>query len=194
MKMKRVFSIIMCVAMLLTVIPFTASATSQEEKHPYCEIKFKEGCKEELSVGETTEIYVDYYADEYEEYEVVVWTYSRYVCEMECITDENTGLATGAKITALQEGVYYPVVSIKASDGTVIAQDIATVRVSAVDERTFFEKVSDWFKLLPSNVFMSLYLALFAGGSMALSVFDIPKIAADWINGLYEEIKEGVYI
>lgn len=49
--------------------------------------------------------------------------------------------------------------------------------------------------LLTSNVFMSLYLALFAGGSMALSVFDIPKIAADWINGLYEEIKgEGVYI
>ena len=52
--------------MLLTVVPLTAfAADTEEEQLPYCEIKFKEGCSDELKVGETTEIYIDYCPGEY---------------------------------------------------------------------------------------------------------------------------------
>lgn len=191
LKMKKLLSIVLCISMLLTAIPLTAFAAGTEETQlPYCEIKFREGCSDELKVGETTEIYIDYCPGEYEEYELEIWTYSRYVCEMEIITDGSTGLVTGAIITALQEGTYYPAVSIKTPDGRVIEQDMVTIRVSEVDERPFLEKAGDWIKTLPSNIFMSLYLAFIAGGSMALSVFDIPKIIADWVSELYVNIKE----
>ena len=189
--MKKSLSIVLCIAMLLTAIPLTAFAASTEETQlPYCEIKFKEGCSDELKVGETTEIYIDYCPGEYEEYELEIWTFSRFVCEMEIITDESTGLVTGAIITALQAGTYYPAASIKTPDGRVIEQDMVTIRVSAIDERPFFERAGDWIKMLPSNIFMSLYITFIAGGSMALSVFDIPKIIADWISELYGDIKE----
>lgn len=189
--MKKSLSIILCIAMLLTAIPLTAFATHSEETgYPYCEIKFKEGCSDELKVGETTEIYLDYYTGAYEEYEIIIWTPSRCVCEMECILDENSGIVTGAKITALQEGMYYPMVKIETPDGNVIAEDVVTVTVTEVDEGPFVDKIGDWVKHFPSNAFLSFYVAFIAVGSMALSVFDIPKIVATWVCELYENIKE----
>ncbi len=191
---KKLTAIILCAAMLLALMP-TGVFAADESNQPYCEIKFKDDCDAEISQGEVTEIYLDYYAGEYEEYQIV-WTPSRYVCEIEYVTDENTGFATGAKITSVKEGMFHVIVELETADGVVIANDIVTITSTVPDNRRpFTEKLADWLESLPANMFMGFFVAVMAIVPTLEHLVKSPIYAAEYlaqaIANIYGRLTQG---
>lgn len=188
---KKLTEIILCAAVLFALMPTGAFAVD-EANHPYCEIKFRDGCDAEISQGETTEIYLDYYAGEYEEYQIV-WTPSRYVCEIEYVTDESTGFATGAKITSVKEGMYHIIVELQTANGGVIANDIVTITSTVPDNRPFTEKLAEWFNELPANMFMGFFVAVTTIVPTLEHIIKSPIYAAEYIAQLIDDISNRLH-
>lgn len=141
MKTKRFLAILLCFAMLITALPVSAFAKKNEE--PYAEIKFADEEKENIPYGETEEFYLDYSAGDCEDYEII-WQMSNPArWKTEFITDEETGLVTGARIEGTETGYFTLSAIIVNSEREVITSAERRIWVVKPDNRTLWEKIED---------------------------------------------------
>lgn len=150
-KIKKITAILMCAVMLLTAVPMSAFATHTDESENYVEIKLKKGYKDSIEPGETTEIYVEYYAGDNQDIEII-WSTPGNMCEYEYITDSKTGLLTGMKITSVSGGVFHVFVSIFDSDGNELAKDHIDIWSAEPDNKPLNEKVDEFIDMLPAKL------------------------------------------
>lgn len=101
MKIKRIISIILCIATLFSVLSLTAFA---EEQEPYAAIKFRNPEIKTIEFGKTEELYLEYNIGDVENYKIEWEISKKNLCKIEYITDEATGLVTGAKLTGKNFG------------------------------------------------------------------------------------------
>ena len=139
---KKLTAIILCIIMAITVIPMSAFATDEA----YIEIKFADEGKENILLGETEELYVDYFAGNCEDYEIVWHMSNTTRWKTEYVTDEETGLITGAIIEGTYTGYFTLTVEIISSEGDKIASTERRIWVVEPDNRTIGEKISDFFR------------------------------------------------
>lgn len=148
-KTKRLFTLVLCLVLIFTTIPLSAFATDNIEY--YCEIVLKNGCKDNLKTGETTEIYVDYYTGDNKDISIV-WSAPGNTCEYESVADSETGLITGMKITSVSSGMFYVFVSILDSDGNELAKDHIEIWSYEPNNKPLNEKVDELINRLPANL------------------------------------------
>lgn len=151
-EFKKLTSIILCILLAITAMPLGAFATDEA----YIEIKFADEGKENILLGETEEFYVDYSAGNCEDYEIV-WDMSnpdRW--KTEYVTDEETGLVTGAIIEGTYTGYFTLTVKIISSEGDEIASTERRIWVVEPDNRTVGEKISDFFRDAFFGVFFTM--------------------------------------
>lgn len=67
MKIKRIISIILCIATLFSVLSLTAFA---EEQEPYAAIKFRNPEIKTIEFGKTEELYLEYNIGDAENYKI----------------------------------------------------------------------------------------------------------------------------
>lgn len=101
MKIKRIISIILCIATLFSALSLTAFA---EEQEPYAAIKFRNPEIKTIEFGKTEELYLEYNIGDAENYKIEWEISKKNLCKIEYITDEATGLVTGAKLTGKNFG------------------------------------------------------------------------------------------
>ncbi len=140
MKAKRILSIILCIATLISALSLTAFAQEQE---PFAEIKFRNPEIKTVEFGKTEELYLEYDIGDAENYKIE-WDISKKKrCEIEYITDEATGLVTGAKLTGKNFGDATLTATIIDGNGTEIisAQKLIRVVESKDENKTLEEKL-----------------------------------------------------
>ena len=145
---KKLTSIILCAVLTFTALPIATFATDNDGYH--CEIKFKNECPKNLTLGESTEIYIDYYVGENKDINIV-WSVSGTMCEYEYITDSESGLGTGMKITCVSGGIFYAFVSILDLDGNELAKDNIEIWCEVPDNKPLNEKIDEFIDMLPAN-------------------------------------------
>lgn len=165
LKAKKLFTLVLCLAVIFTAIPLSAFATDTTEY--YCEIVLKKGCKDNLKPGETTEVYLDYYVGENKDINIL-WSTPGNMCEYEYVTDNETGLATGMKITAVSGGMFYVFVSILDSNGNELAKDHIEIWSSEPDSKPLNEKIDEFIDMLPANLGFLGYVLAYAVSVIAV--------------------------
>ncbi len=166
MKIKRILSVFLCAAILLTAIPMSAFAANTGNATPYVEIKI-DG-KDKIKRGETTEIYIDYSLGGYEDARIV-WTAAKY-CEYEYVTDSETGFKVGARAKAVSVGDCWIHVKIVDSNGNVIANDSVTIKV--LDSRPLGRKIKDFFEeAIASAPLLGLFTVYIVLGGISEIIF-----------------------
>ena len=139
--------------MVFTAIHITAFATDET----YIEIKFVNEEKDTILLGETEEFYIDYSAGNCEDYEIVWHMSNPTLWETEYVTDEETGLITGAIIEGgTHTGYFTLTVQIISSEGNEIASTERRIWVVEPDKRTTGEKISDFFRETFFGVFFTI--------------------------------------
>ncbi len=149
MQIKRIISAILCVILAVTAMPLSAFATDNVDYR--CKIEFKKGCKESLTPGESTEVYVDYYVGDNKDLNIV-WSAPGNMCEYEYVTDSETGLITGMKITCVSGGMFYAFVRIVDAEGNKLAEDNIEIWCEAQDNKPFDEKIKEFTDMLPAKL------------------------------------------
>ena len=143
--MKRIISILLCIATLFSVVSISAYA---EEQEPYAEIKFRNPEIKTVEFGKTEELYLEYSIGDVENYKIEWDVSEKRPCKIEYITDEATGLVTGAKITGKNFGDSTRTATIIDENGAVIVSAKKLIRVveSEGENETTEEKIKIFFK------------------------------------------------
>ena len=180
MKIKKITAVLLCAAMVIAVMPMAAFAKKNDE--PYAEIKFDNPERENIPYGETEAFYLDYYAGDCEDYEIIWKMSNPSRWPMEEIADDETGLVKMVRVEGTYTGYFTLSAEIVSSDGEIIASTERRIWVVAPDTRTFWEKVED--KL--SEIGFTLF---FITGFIILPIVATPIRIPLWIISL---ITEGV--
>ncbi len=146
MKIKRIISIILCIATLFSVLSLTAFA---EEQEPYAAIKFRNPEIKTIEFGKTEELYLEYNIGDAENYKIEWEISKKNLCKIEYITDEATGLVTGAKLTGKNFGGDSTLTAtIVDENGTEIVSAKKLIRVVESEgvDKTTEEKIKIFFK------------------------------------------------
>ena len=141
MKIKRIISIILCIATLFSVLSLTAFA---EEQEPYAAIKFRNPEIKTIEFGKTEELYLEYNIGDAENYKIEWEISKKNLCKIAYITDEATGLVTGAKLTGKNFGGDSTLTAtIVDENGTEIVSAKKLIRVveSKGENKTLEEKL-----------------------------------------------------
>lgn len=179
MKIKRILSILLCIASIITVMPLSAFAKQKDEA--YAEIKFDNAERENIPYGETEAFYLDYSAGDCEDYEIIWHMSNPTRWPMEEIADAETGLVTAVRVEGTYTGYFTLSAEIVSSEGEIIASTERRIWVVEPDTRTFWEKVED--KL--SEIGFALF---FVTGFIILPIVATPIRIPLWFISL---IKEG---
>ncbi len=164
MKIKRVLSIILCIATCFSVLSLTAFA---EEQEPYAAIKFRNPEIKTVEFGKTEELYLEYDIGDAENYKIEWGISEKNRCKIEYITDEATGLVTGAKVTGKNFGDSTLTATIIDENGTEIVSANKLIRVveSKSKDKTLEEKLKIILRDLNLTLGMTImyvpYLAVF---------------------------------
>lgn len=165
MKIKRIISIILCIATLFSVLSLTAFA---EEQEPYAAIKFRNPEIKTIEFGKTEELYLEYNIGDAENYKIEWEISKKNLCKIEYITDEATGLVTGAKLTGKNFGGDSTLTAtIVDENGTEIVSAKKLIRVveSKGENKTLEEKLKiilwDLYLTLGMTVMYVPILAVF---------------------------------
>ncbi len=164
MKTKRILSIILCIATLFSVLSLTAFADEQE---PFAEIKFRNPEIYTVEFGKTEELYLEYSVGDAENYKIEWEISKKNFCKIEYITDEETGLVTGAKVTGKNFGDTTLTATILDENGVVIVSVNKLIRVveSKSKDKTLGEKLKiimrDSYLTLGMTIMYVPYLAVF---------------------------------
>lgn len=156
MKIKRILSILLCVASIIAVMPLSAFANGNNE--PYAEIKFRNPETKTIEFGKTEEIYLDYSTGEIETCKIE-WSVSKNNrCKIEYVTDEETGLVTGAKLTGKNFGDLTFTARLFDESGNEIVSANKTVRVveSKGEDKTLEEKL----KIILQDSYLTLGMTI----------------------------------
>ena len=141
MKIKKITAVLLCAAMVIAVMPMVAFAKKNDE--PYAEIKFDNPERENIPYGETEAFYLDYYAGDCEDYEIIWKMSNPSRWPMEEIADAETGLVRSVRVEGTYTGYFTLSAEIISSDGEIIASTERRIWVVEPDTRTFWEKVED---------------------------------------------------
>lgn len=172
MKAKRILSIILCIATLISALSLTAFAQEQE---PFAEIKFRNPEAKTIEFGKTEELYLEYGTGEIEAHKIEWEISKKNRCEIEFVTDEETGLVTGAKLTGKNFGSVTLTVRILDENGNeIISAKKTTGVVESEDEnKTFKEKLKIFFKDSNAGLFMTMmYIVIPLAGSVILAPYN----------------------
>ena len=151
MKEKRILSIILCIAMLFSAFSQTALAKKNDE--PYAEIRFDNSERENIPYGESEAFYLDYYAGDCTDYEIIWKMSNPSRWPMEEIADAETGLVRSVRVEGTYTGYFTLSAEIVSSDGEIIATAERRIWVVAPDTRTFWEKVEDMLTEIGFTIF-----------------------------------------
>lgn len=167
MKIKRIISIILCVATLFSVLSLTAFA---EEQEPYAAIKFSNPEIKTVEFGKTEEVYLEYDVGDTENYKIEWEISKKNRCKVEYITDEETGLVTGAKVTGKNFGDTTLTATIIDENGTEIVSAEKLIRVveSKGENKTLEEKL----KIIMRDSYLTLGMTVMY--VPILAVFVVP--------------------
>lgn len=138
---KRFTAIILCAILAFTAIPMSAFATGE----PYVEIKFANGENSKITFDETKEVYIEYDAGEYEDYEIDWQISTAHRLKTKYITDEQTGHITRAKIKGTCLGGYSITVKILDKNGNEIASAKEYFSVVESENKSLKEKLHIFF-------------------------------------------------
>jgi len=155
MKTKRILSIILCIATLFSVLSLTAFADEQE---PFAEIKFRNPEIKTIEFGKTEELYLEYGTGGIENYKIEWKVSKKLPCKIEHITDEETGLVTGAKVTGKNFGDTTLTATIIDENGNEIVSANKLVRVveSKGENKTLEEKL----KIILKDSYLTLGMTI----------------------------------
>lgn len=176
MKVKRIISIILCIATLFSVLSLTAFA---EEQEPYAEIKFRDPAKYNVAFGKTEEVYLDYSTGGIENYKIE-WDVSKKLpCKIEYIKDE-AGHITSAKLTGRNFGDLTLTATILDENGDEIVSANKLIRVveSEGENKTFREKFKIFLKdSYITSALMTMYFVVPGVFAVVFSPVLIPYYA-----------------
>lgn len=153
--MKRIISILLCIATLFSVVSISAFA---EEQEPFAEIKFRNPEIYTVEFGKTEELYLEYSVGDAENYKIEWEISKKNRCKIEYITDEETGLVTGAKVTGKNFGDTTLTATIIDENGNEIVSANKLVRVveSKGENKTLEEKL----KIILKDSYLTLGMTI----------------------------------
>lgn len=150
--LKKLTAIILCIIMAFSAIPLSAFAAldlETERTPPYCEIKLKDGFKDEILPGEYVEVYLQYDTGSYHN-----CSFSWSVSGAGTHGYESLGFSSdGIRVKANTHGTLKVKMRITSYD-QVIATD--ELNIIVLDTRTDWEKFRDKIK----NILQEIYLML----------------------------------
>ncbi len=167
----------MCIAICFSVLSLTAFA---EEQEPYAAIKFRNPKKYNVAFGETEELYLEYDIGDAENYKIEWKISKKNRCKIEYITDEATGLVTGAKVTGKNFGNTTLTATIIDENGVAIvsAKKQISVVESEGENKTTEEKIKIFFKeSYMVSAIMTMYFVVPGVFAVAFSPVLIPYYA-----------------
>ncbi len=175
MRIKRILSIILCIATLFSVLSLTAFA---EEQEPYAAIKFRNPEKYNVAFGETEEIYLEYSTGGIEVSKIEWEVSKKHLCKIKYVTDEETGLVTGAILTGRNFGTLTITARLLDENGNEItsAKDILYIQPSDSENKTLTER----FKIFMMNTniatfMMMMFFVIPLVGSVILAPYNTIK-------------------
>ncbi len=163
MKAKRIISIILCIATLFSALSLTAFAQEQE---PFAEIKFRNPETKTVEFGKTEEVYLEYGTGGIENCKIEWEISKKNRCKIEYVTDENTGLVTGVRLTGKNFGDSTLTATILDENGNEIVSANKLVRVveSKGENKTLEEKLKIiWWDSYLTLGMTIMYVPYFAG-------------------------------
>lgn len=163
MKAKRIISIILCIATLFSALLLTAFAQEQE---PFAEIKFRNPETKTVEFGKTEEVYLEYGTGGIENCKIEWKISKKNRCKIEYVTDENTGLVTGVRLTGKNFGDSTLTATILDENGNEIVSANKLVRVveSKGENKTLEEKLKIiWWDSYLTLGMTIMYVPYFAG-------------------------------
>lgn len=155
MKVKRILSIILCIATLFSALSLTAFAQEQE---PFAEIKFRNPETKTIEFGKTEEVYLEYGTGGIENCKIEWEISKKNRCEIEYVTDEKTGLVTGVRLTGKNFGASTLTATILDENGNEIVSANKHVRVveSKGENKTLEEKL----KIILMDAYLTLGMTI----------------------------------
>lgn len=175
--MKRIISILLCIATLFSVVSISAFA---EEQEPYVEIKFRNPEIKTIEFGKTEELYLEYSIGDVENYKIEWDISKKNLCKIEYITDEATGLVTGVKLTGKNFGDATLTAIIIDGNGTEIVSANKLIRVveSKSKDKTLEEKFKIFLKdSYMVSAIMTMYFVVPGVGAVVFAPVLIPYYA-----------------
>ena len=138
--MKRIISILLCIATLFLVVSISAFA---EEQEPYAEIKFRNPEIKTIEFGKTEELYLEYGTGGVENCKIEWEVSKKNRCEIEYVTDEEPGLVTSVRLTGKNFGSVTVTARILDENGNEIISAKKTTGVveSKGENKTLEEKL-----------------------------------------------------
>ncbi len=174
-EFKKITAIILCVIMAFSAIPLSAFANEDNERTPpYCEIKLKDGFKDEILPGESVEVYLEYDRGNYNSCSFKWHVYGAGTHDYESL-----GFVwDGIRITAVTHGTITVKMSM-ISNNQVIASD--EIQITVLDTRTDWEKFRD--DLNDTNTGLKMFFGMFIAGPI-LAIAAIPVLGVLKLFGL----------
>lgn len=172
MNVKRIISVFMCFAMLLTALPLSVFAENEE---PYAKIRFRNPEKYNVAFGETEEVYLDYNTYGIEIHKIEWEVSKKLPCKIEYVTDESTGLVTGAKLTGKNFGSLTLTARLLDENGNEIISDKRSLYVVESENKNAEEK----FKIFLKNSYLvsamgTMYIVIPLVGAVVFSPVLVP--------------------
>ncbi len=169
-RLKKLTAIILCVITAFSAIPLSAFAALDLETEripPYCEIKLKDGFKDEILPGEYVEVYLQYDTGSY-----LNCSFSWSVSGAGTHGYESLGFSSdGIRIKANTHGTLKVKMRITSYD-QIIATD--ELHITVLDTRTDWEKFQDDLK--DTNTGFKMFFGMFIAGPI-LAIAAIPVLA-----------------
>ncbi len=179
---KKISAIILCAILIFASIPIAAIAVDEA----YVDIKFVNDENANITFGETQEVYIEYSAGEYENYEIEWEISTAYRLKTKYIKDEQTGHITRAKITGANLGGYSVTVKILDENGNEITSAKKYFTVVESKNKSLEEKIYVFFR--DAN-----FLAFFTTGFIALPIVTTPIMAPYYLYLVVKNLIEKVF-
>lgn len=153
------------------LLPTFSVHSYNEPDEPFCEIMVKEGFKSEIMPGESTEIFAIYNIGNYKNY-AFDWYLNNYAEYESLGKTANDGI----RVTCETRGTVTVRLMIISKDAEtwneVIAED--EIEITVLDDRTFFEKINDFFGYTLAYSCLTGIWSLFIALAAAVGIFNLP--------------------
>ncbi len=157
MKLKKLLSIILAVIMVFSteVVAFATDETKGVTSEMYLCVSGETS----IGRGESTEVTVKYNSEKLDNIKFV-WSTDGDACNIEYFADEESGLITRAKITAVTYGYYYIKVDMFSEDGKIIESDKQTIFSNVPEDMSLQEKIEYKISKFGANLMFVVFLIL----------------------------------
>lgn len=152
---KKFLAALLCAATLAAMMPLTAFAQEQE---PFAQIKFRNPETKTVEFGKTEELYLEYGTGGIESYKIEWKISKKNHCEIEYVTDEETGLVTGVRLTGKNFGDSTLTATIFDENGNEIIS--ANKRVRVVESKGENKTLEEKLKIIMQDSYLTLGMTI----------------------------------